>query len=126
MRGTLGRSILTAVGLAASLTGCAAGQLVDQLPSGLGLPADVPARPTTSYQYPPVHDTPPPRATKPMSAEKQLRLEDQLSILRDRQERRTHTQVQATKSTKAAKKKPAKPRNINPTTIESAGAGNKP
>jgi hypothetical protein len=118
MRGALARSILTALGLAASLTGCSAGPLTDQLPVELHLPADVPPAPATSYQYPAVHDMPPPRATKPMSAEQQLEMEKQLSDLRDRQE---HLLPAGKKAKKAAKKHPAKPQ-----TLESAGAKTNP
>jgi hypothetical protein len=119
MRGALGRSIMVAaLGLAASLTGCSAGPLTDHLPAELSMPADVPPAPAAPYQYPAVHDMPPPRPTKPMTAEEQLQMEKQLSTLRDRQE---HLLPADKKPKKAAKKKPAKPQNI-----ESAGAKTNP
>jgi hypothetical protein len=87
MRRTVIRSILAAFGLVASLTGCSAGTLVEQLPESLGgLPADTPPAPRTPYQYPAVHDMPPPRATQPLSDEQQWKLEQALTKLRKRQE----------------------------------------
>jgi hypothetical protein len=80
-------SIWTILVLAAALAGCAAGPLSDQMPQSLGgLPADAPARPTTPYQYPAVHDMPPPRASAPMNDEEQFKLEKELRAIRDRQE----------------------------------------
>jgi hypothetical protein len=102
MRTRLGRSLLAALAVAASLTGCSAGPLGEQLPQSLGgLPAGTPPPPATPYQYPAVHDMPPPRATEPMSEEQQYRLEKELNALRDRQE------GQESKDKKAVKKKPA-------------------
>jgi hypothetical protein len=117
MRTSLGRSILTALALAASLTGCSAGPLTDQLPAEFKMPADVPQS-STHYQYPAVHDTPPPRAIKPMTAEQQLEMEKQLTTLRDRQE---HALPVGQKTKKTVKKKPAKP-----LAIESSGAKTNP
>ena len=80
-------SIWAILVLAAALAGCAAAPLSDQMPQSLGgLPADAPARPTTPYQYPAVHDMPPPRATAPMNDEEQFKLEKELRAIRDRQE----------------------------------------
>ena len=80
-------SIWAMLVLAAALAGCAAAPLSDQMPQSLGgLPADAPARPTTPYQYPAVHDMPPPRATAPMNDEEQFKLEKELRAIRDRQE----------------------------------------
>src|SRR5476649_683775 len=80
-------SIWVILVLAAALAGCAAGPLSDQMPQSLGgLPADAPARPTTPYQYPAVHDMPPPRASAPMNDEEQFKLEKELRAIRDRQE----------------------------------------
>jgi hypothetical protein len=106
MRTRLGRSLLAAFAVAASLTGCSAGPLGDQLPQGLGgLPAGTPPPPATPYQYPAVHDMPPPRSTEPMTEEQQYRLEKELNALRERQE---GAQAQDKKpAKKAAKKKPA-------------------
>jgi hypothetical protein len=106
MRTRLGRSLLAALAVAASLTGCSAGPLVEQLPQSLGgLPAGTPSPPATPYQYPAVHDMPPPRATEPMSEEQQYRLEKELNALRDRQEGQEAKDKKAAK--KAVKKKPA-------------------
>jgi hypothetical protein len=106
MRTRLGRSLLAALAVAASLTGCSAGPLGEQLPQSLGgLPAGTPPPPATPYQYPAVHDMPPPRATEPMSEEQQYRLEKELNALRDRQEGQEAKDKKAAK--KAVKKKPA-------------------
>jgi hypothetical protein len=79
------RLLLASLSLAI-LAGCSSGQLINNLPASVALPADAPARPATPYAYPAVHDMPPPRATEPMSAEDQLRLEKELTALRNRQE----------------------------------------
>jgi hypothetical protein len=79
------RLLLAALSLAI-LAGCSSGQVINNLPASVALPADAPARPATPYAYPAVHDMPPPRATEPMSAEDQLRLEKELTALRNRQE----------------------------------------
>jgi len=64
------QSILAVLGLATTLSGCAAEPLSDRLPAELGgLPAGTPARPPTPYQYPAVHDMPPARSIQPMSEE---------------------------------------------------------
>jgi hypothetical protein len=85
MMRALGRLLLAALSLAI-LAGCSSGQVINNLPASVALPADAPARPATSYAYPAVHDMPPPRATEPMSVEDQLRLEKELTALRNRQE----------------------------------------
>ena len=77
-----------ALSLAAVLTGCAPGPIIDRLPGDLGLPAGAPARPETPYEYPAVHDMPPDRASSPMTEEEQVRLEKELIKVRDRQEGR--------------------------------------
>jgi hypothetical protein len=106
MQTTLGRSLLAALAVAASLTGCSAGPLSEQLPQSLGgLPAGTPPPPATPHQYPAVHDMPPPRATEPMTEEQQYRLEKELNAVRDRQEGAQTKDQKPTK--KAAKKKPA-------------------
>jgi hypothetical protein len=117
---TLGRSFLAVFVVAASLTGCSAGPLGEQLPQSLGgLPAGTPPPPATPYQYPAVHDMPPPRATEPMTEEQQYRVEKELNALRDRQE---DAQAQDKKSAKkAAKKKP-----VPAQTHQNAGAKSNP
>jgi hypothetical protein len=78
-----------ALGLAAVLTGCAPGSLIDRIPGEIGgLPAGAPARPDTPYEYPAVHDMPPDRASTPMTEAEQDRLEKELINVRDRQEGR--------------------------------------
>jgi hypothetical protein len=79
---------LAALGLAAALAGCAPGAVIDRLPGEVGgLPAGSPARPTTSYQYPAVHDMPPARSATPMSEEEQVKLEKDLAATREQQAR---------------------------------------
>jgi hypothetical protein len=90
--------------LSLGLAGCAPGSAIDQLPGNIGLPADAPARPTTPYQYPAVHDMPPERATPTMSEAEQVRLERELQAARDRQEGKVGP---AKKAVPAAKNKPA-------------------
>jgi hypothetical protein len=101
---------LAALAVAASLTGCSAGPLGEQLPQSLGgLPAGTPPPPATSYQYPPVHDMPPPRATDPMTEDEQWRLEKELNAVRERQEgvKPTGNEKPANAKKKAPVKKPA-------------------
>lgn len=95
---------LAALGLATVLAGCSPGPLIDRLPDNMGLPAGTPARPTTPYQYPAVHDMPPARATPTMSDEEQARLEKELAAVRERQ---TAGEAPAKKPAPPAKKKPA-------------------
>lgn len=98
------RLILTACGLALTLTACAAGQMGEQLPASIGgLPEGAPARPATSYQFPAVHDMPPPRDTKPMTEEEQVKAEKDLEAIRARQ-----AGQEAQKPAAAAKKPAAK------------------
>lgn len=82
------RNLWTSLWLAAALTSCSPGPIIDRLPGDMGLPAGTPARPGTPYEYPAVHDMPPDRASVPMSEEEQLRLEKDLATARDRQEGR--------------------------------------
>ena len=90
MRRTIGRSLLAACALAASLSGCSAGPLTEKfenMPQSMGgLPPDTPKAPAIPYAYPAVHDMPPPRSSEPMSEEQQWQLEKELSAVRDRQE----------------------------------------
>ena len=110
MQRTIGRSLLAALTLAASLSGCSAGPLTKELEnipqSWGGLPADTPKSPATPYQYPAVHDMPPERAVEPMSEDQQWRLEKELGALRDRQEANNPDAQKAAPPAKAAKKKP--------------------
>lgn len=126
MRRTLIRSTLAVLGLAAALTGCSAGPLMEQLPQSLGgLPADTPPAPRTPYQYPAVHDMPPPRATEPLTEEQQWKLERKLKAMRDRQEgpqvNDANPEPGAGKSVKPAKNK-AKKKPAAAQASESAGA----
>ena len=83
---TLSRFGLAGLGLATALSACSAGPLSDRLPESLGgMPAGVPARPVTPYQYPAVHDMPPARPTEPLNEDEQLKLEKELRAARDRQ-----------------------------------------
>jgi len=103
---------LTALGLAAVLAGCAPGSVIDRLPGEVGgLPADAPARPATSYQYPAVHDMPPARSATPMSEEEQVKLEKDLAAIRDRQAREATEdpdKIAAPPPKKQTEKSPAK------------------
>jgi hypothetical protein len=87
---TFDRSILAglvlALGLAAALSGCAPGAIIDKLPGDLTLPAGTPERPTEPYIYPAVHDMPPARPAPPMTEEQQVKLENELKAARDQQE----------------------------------------
>ena len=123
MHRTIGRSLLAACAVAASLTGCSAGPLGDastqlgeklkSMPESLGgLPPDAPKGPAMPYQYPAVHDMPPARTSEPMNEDQQYRLEKELSAARDRQEAANpDAQKAAQAAKKTAKKKPAPGQN---------------
>ena len=104
------RSLWAALGLAASLSACAPGSVIDKLPGDLGLPAGTPQRPATAYEYPAVHDMPPARVAPPLTEEQQVKLEKELDAARDQQETidatRAESRAQAPK-----KKKPATAKN---------------
>jgi hypothetical protein len=124
----LGRSLLAALSLVAlaALVGCSSGQVIDDLPANMGLPAETPARPATPYQYPAVHDMPPPRATEPMSAEDQLRLEKELTAARNRQEGRKPEDEKALQAAKKNAKKTTKTKPADAQNGETAGAKTNP
>jgi hypothetical protein len=115
--------LIAALAMAAALTGCSAG-MVDHLPESIGgLPADVPARPATPYQYPAVHDMPPPRSTTPMSEDEQLKLEKDLQAARDHQEGRP---APAKKAAAAPKKKPGDAESDQAAGAKTSGAKTNP
>jgi hypothetical protein len=80
------RLVVTRLGLATLVAGCAPGVISDHLPGEMAIPAGAPARPATAYVYPAVHDMPAPRATTPMTDEEQDKAERDLRAVRDRQE----------------------------------------
>jgi len=98
------RTLWVVLGLAAALSACSPAPILDRLPSGMGLPANAPARRETPYDYPAVHDMPPDRAAAPMTEEEQVRLEKDLATVRDNQEGREEPDKKTTKPVK----KPAK------------------
>lgn len=101
-------AVLGASLLAFGLAGCSGEPVIDQLPESLGgLPAGAPARPTTAYQYPAVHDMPPPRTSKPLSEEEQVKLEKDLQATRERTASQGDKGKQGDKGAAPAKKKPA-------------------
>lgn len=108
MARVFGRSFLVALSLAAALTGCSPGPLIDKLPSEMGLPAGAPARPPENNQYPAVHDMPLPRAAPTMNEEQQVKLEKDLAAARDQQESREGAEK---KAAQPKKKKPADAKN---------------
>jgi hypothetical protein len=79
-------SVLSAVlVLGASLAGCSGAMVADHLPQATGgLPQNTPPRPSTSGEYPAVHDMPPPRSSTLLSEEEQKKLEDELVAARKR------------------------------------------
>jgi hypothetical protein len=108
----LSRFGLAGLGLATALSACSAGPLSDRLPESLGgMPAGVPTRPATPYQYPAVHDMPPARSTEPMNDDEQWKLEKELRAARDRQEavEGQGGQGAAKKTVSAPNKKPVPP-----------------
>jgi hypothetical protein len=114
-----------AIGLSGGLAGCSTDRIIDDLPAGVGLPADAPARPKVAYQYPAVHDMPPPRATPALSDAAQVRLEKELLTDRDRLEGKPSL----AKKSAARRKKPAEAPNSQPLNIKSeqgSGAATKP
>jgi hypothetical protein len=81
-------SIGTAFILAAALSGCSDGGLIDRVPTELGgLPAGTPPRTASRPSFPAVHDVPPPRsgAATALSDQDQLKLEEDLAAARKRQ-----------------------------------------
>ena len=103
------RSLWAALGLAALLSACAPGSVIDKLPGDMGLPAGTPQRPATAYEYPAVHDMPPARVAPPLTEEQQVKLEKELDAARDRQET---IDAPAPKPAQAPKKKkPATAKN---------------
>ena len=79
------RAILAALGLL--LAGCSSGPVIDLVPSAVGgLPTGAPARPTTTSQYPAVHDMPPPRSEQALTADDQVKMEKGLKAARDQVE----------------------------------------
>jgi hypothetical protein len=128
MTRALRRSLLAVLSLGAfaALAGCSSGQVIDDLPAGMGLPADAPARLATPYQYPAVHDMPPPRITEPMSAEDQLRLEKELTALRNRQEGRKPADEKALQAAKKSSEKLAKTKPAAAQNGETAGTKTNP
>jgi len=125
MMRAVGRLLLAALSLA-MMVGCTSGQVMDDLPASVALPADAPARPATPYQYPAVHDMPPPRATEPMSAEDQLRLEQELTAVRNRQEGTKPEDEKTRQTTKKNAKKTAKKKPADAQNGETAGAKTNP
>jgi len=125
-------SILAALGLAAVLAGCSPGPVIDRLPGDMGLPAGAPARPTTPYEYPAVHDMPPARSTAPMSDEEQVKLEKELTGVRERQEAKEAKEAKEVqegpekKAAPAAKKKPASVKNGQTTGAKTSGTKTNP
>jgi hypothetical protein len=104
----LNRGIL-ALGLSAAavLAGCSSASVIDQLPTSVGgEPTGTPARSTTSYEYPAVHDMPPPRAAEAMTEEQEFKAEKDLAAARDQQEAQTAADQQE-EAKPAPEKKPA-------------------
>ncbi|HEX2477129.1 MAG TPA: hypothetical protein VHK01_20405 [Lacipirellulaceae bacterium] len=67
------------------LTGCAATNMADHLPTVAGgLPESAPARPASPAAYPPVHDMPPARENTVLTSDEQKKLEDELIAARKR------------------------------------------
>jgi hypothetical protein len=130
MHRTIGRSLLAACAVAASLTGCSAGPLGDkleQLPQSLGgMPPDLPKAPAMPYQYPAVHDMPPPRAAEPLSEDQQYRLEKELNAARDRQEAANPDAQKAAEAGKKTAKKTAKKKPAAAQNGQNAGAKTNP
>jgi hypothetical protein len=128
MMRALGRSLLAAwsLGVFLVLAGCSSGQVIDDLPANVGLPADAPARPAAPYQFPAVHDMPPPRTSEPMSAEDQLRLEKELTAARNRQEGRKPQDENALPAAKKNAKNTAKKKPADGSSGETAGAKTNP
>lgn len=97
------------------LAGCTSAGMVEHLsPEMGGLPADTPAKPSTQYQYPAVHDMPQARPVPALDEAQQTKLQEDLNKLRDRQEslNADASKVAAKPAAKpkaAAKKKPSNP-----------------
>jgi hypothetical protein len=109
MARVLNRAIWLILGLSAAavLAGCSSASVIDQIPTSVGgEPTGTPARPTTAYEYPAVHDMPPPRATEAMTEEQEYKAEKDLAAARDQQEAQTAAD-QPEEAKPATAKKPA-------------------
>jgi hypothetical protein len=114
-------AILAVAALAAVLGGCSASSIADRLPSEIGESAAMPARPTTAYQYPAVHDMPPARPDQPLSEEQQVQMEKDLESTRKKQEVQT-----GTLPPKSDKKTAADAKKQTPAANDSQTDGGKP
>jgi hypothetical protein len=123
------RLVVTGLGLAALVAGCAPGVISDHMPGEMAIPADAPARPTTAYVYPAVHDMPAPRATTPMTDEEQDKVERDLRAARDRQEAQEGQKAQkaeAKKTEPAVKRPPGDVIVVPPADPKTSGASANP
>lgn len=77
--------LVTFAGGALALGGCSPGAVADRMPEAMGLPSNAPARPTTPYNYPAVHDMPAQRPARTLTEAEQDRLERELAAARERQ-----------------------------------------
>lgn len=74
--------------VAAILTGC--GSMVADLPSPIGLPENVPARPAAAPETPAVHDTPPARSLKLLTPDELKKAQADLTSVQESQARRAN------------------------------------
>jgi hypothetical protein len=102
------RRMLTAFAVALPLAGCSAAPVLESLPESLGgMPAEAPAAPKMSYQYPAVHDMPQPRSAQPLSDADQQKMQQDLVKLREQQETRVKADEQGEQNpADAAKESP--------------------
>ena len=119
---------MAVLALAFVLAGCSSGPVIDLVPTVVGgLPAAAPARPTTPYQFPAVHDIPPPRAESALSADDQVKMEKDLKAARDQLEIEGKSVAEG-KDAAPAKKPPAaahKPKKKNAKTAGASEPGAK-
>jgi hypothetical protein len=102
----LSLSLGLSLGLALGLGGCASSGMFAKLPEAVGgEPADAPARSTSDYQFPAVHDMPPARATEPMSGTDQVKMEKDLQKARDELEAKSGDIDEAAPAKKAEQTK---------------------
>lgn len=105
------------------LAACSGSESLEGLPPALGgLPADAPAKPTTPYQYPAVHDMPAPRSAKTLNDQELLKLENDLKAARDRQEKAAG----GTPASSPAQEKPKAAAQPKKRAADKAGTAEKP
>jgi hypothetical protein len=114
---------MVVLAVALVLAACSQSESFEGLPPSLGgLPSGAPAKPSTPYQYPAVHDMPPPRSVKTLNDQELLKMEKDLQAVRDRQEKANG----AASAANAAAAKPKAAAQPKKRAADKAGTAEKP